>query len=844
MLEEENPHVNTLRFLAVDAVQRADSGHPGLPLGSAATMYTLWTRFLHFNPRDPHWLNRDRFVLSAGHGSALLYAILYLTGFDLSLEELKRFRQWNSRTPGHPELGKTPGVEATTGPLGQGFANAVGMAIAEAALAARFNRPGYTIVDHHTYVLVSDGDLMEGISSEAASLAGHLKLGKLIVLYADNHVTIEGGTGLAFTENRRARFQAFGWHVQHVEDGNDIPALTEAIAAARDEKERPSFIDIHTHLGYGSPHKQDTAAAHGEPLGEEEVRLTKENLGWPPEPPFYIPSEIIADFHKAIDRGIKWQSEWEARLDTYVGTYPDLAAEFHRVTQRQLATGWDRDLPLFPPGAKQTATRVASGQVLNTLAARLPELMGGSADLAPSTHTLLEGKGNFEAANRDGRNLHFGVREHAMGGILNGMVLHGGIIPYGATFLTFSDYMRPSIRLAAMSGLPVIYVFTHDSIGLGEDGPTHQPVEHLLALRAIPNLTVIRPADANETVAAWRTAIEHQGGPVALVLTRQKVPVLNPQLHGNIALGVRRGGYILTHELEDASLDVVLVATGSEVHLALVARAHLASEKIYARVVSMPSWNIFRKQPAAYRNRVLPPGIPTLAIEAGRSLGWQPYIGPAIPVVGVDRFGASAPGEEVMRQYGLTIANVEQRAKALVKAPANLGNNLLVAMDDSPGSMTMIRELASLLPDPTHTEVTLMHYLAPVYWEYGGGNQETATLLEKQVWEWERNEEQLTEQYFEKAQDVLQHSGVAATQIHAKENWDARDVANAILCELEQRAYTAVVIGQHHRSILDRLLSLDLATTLRNHTNEDTVVWVLEEHAPDKNQNPFAESNF
>ncbi len=827
MANSENLYVNTLRFLAVDAVQKAESGHPGLPLGSASMMYTLWKFFLRFNPRDPHWPDRDRFILSAGHGSALLYAMLHLTGYNLPLDELKQFRQWGSRTPGHPEFGLTPGVEATTGPLGQGFTNAVGMAIAEAALAARFNRTGYDIVDHYTYALASDGDLMEGVSSEAASLAGHLQLGKLIVLYANNHISIEGSTDLAFSEDSVARFASYGWHVQQVEDGNDIPALDTAIGKARDERERPSFISIRTHIGYGSPHKQDTAAAHGEPLGEEELRLTKEALGWPTEPAFLIPEEALAHYREAVDRGAKWQAEWEAHFAEYSAEFPELAAEFHRVTQGELPANWAHELPQFLPDGKPIATRSASGKVLNVLAARLPELLGGAADLAPSTHTLIENGGDFEAKNRNGRNLHFGIREHAMGGILNGMVLHGGLLPFGATFLIFSDYMRPPMRLAAMNGLPVIYVFTHDSIALGEDGPTHQPVEQLLGLRSIPGMTVIRPADANETAAAWQAAIEHQDGPVALILTRQKVPVLDPHIHGDIHLGVRRGGYILAREPEDTTPDLILIATGSEVHLTLPVQAHLATQGIYARVVSMPSWELFQKQPIVYRNQVLPPHVPMLGIEAGRSLGWQTYNGGGIPTIGVDRFGASAPGLDVTRHYGLTIAHVQARAEALFNTPADLGNSLLVAMDDTPMSLTTIKEMAASLPDPAHTDITLMHYLAPFYWEYGGDNLAAARILAEAGQARARLEEQQTREYFAQAQAILAEVGVAATHTHIKEEWEAADVTDAILQELQGGVYTAVVIGQHHHSLLAELLGRDLASILRKHT-EHTAVWVIE----------------
>jgi transketolase len=658
--------INTLRFLAVDAVEKANSGHPGLPLGSAAMAYVLWDRFLRFNPRDPLWPDRDRFVLSAGHGSMLLYALLHLTGFDLPLEELKQFRQWGSRTPGHPEYGKTPGVEATTGPLGQGFANAVGMAIAEKALAARFNCPDHTIVDHHTYVLASDGDLMEGISSEAASLAGHLGLGKLIVLYADNQITIEGGTQLAFTEDRAARFAAFNWHIQAVNDGNDVPAIAAAIDAARQQEDRPSLIDVHTHIGYGSPNKQDTAQAHGSPLGPEEVRLTKENLGWPLEPAFHIPSEVLEHFRVAIERGARWQSQWESAFQSYMEAYPNLAAEFNRVHRRELPENWDQDLPRFTSKDGSMATRVASGKIINAIAPYLPELIGGAADLAPSTHTMIERGGDFEADDPAGRNLHFGIREHAMGAILNGIALHRGLIPYGATFLVFSDYMRPPMRLAAMNSIPVIYIFTHDSIGMGEDGPTHQPVEQLLGLRSIPGLTVIRPADANETVVAWKVAIENLDSPYAFILSRQKLPILDIERHPSLQAGLRFGGYILSDSPNGTRPDIILVASGSEVHLALSAQECLAEEEIQARVVSFPSWELFLQQPESYQEEVLPKDIPMVAVEAGVSLGWRPYIGPKIPVIGIDRFGASAPGEIVMREYGLTVENICQHALSLL----------------------------------------------------------------------------------------------------------------------------------------------------------------------------------
>jgi transketolase len=674
--------VNTIRFLSVDAVQKANSGHPGLPLDAAPMAYVLWTRFLKHNPTNPNWFDRDRFILSAGHGSMLLYSLLYLTGYDLPLEQIKQFRQWGSITPGHPERGLTPGVEVTTGPLGQGFGNGVGMAIAEAYLAAHYNRPDFEIVNHFTYGLVSDGDLMEGVASEAASLAGHLKLGKLIYLYDNNHVSLAAGTNITFTEDRAKRFEAYGWHTQSIEDGNDLDALDQALRAARNESERPSLILVHTHLGYGSPNKQDTYEAHGSPLGEEEVKLTKENLGWPVEPPFYVPDEALEHFRQAVDQGKRAEAEWHARFSAYAQEFPELAQELQQVMRGELPEGWDADIPEFSGDDKPVATRVASGKVMNAIAPRLPALIGGSADLNPSTHTALQGMGDFEnpeAAAGDmqgstgggwsyaGRNLHFGVREHGMGAVLNGMAAHGGTIPFGATFLIFSDYMRPPIRLAALMDLQVIYVFTHDSIGLGEDGPTHQPVEQLLGLRSIPGLTLIRPADANETAVAWRIAIEHKKHPVVLVLTRQKLPVLGLDRYPNIPLGVRAGGYVLADAPEDAGPDIILIATGSEVHLALAAREQLAQEGVKARVVSLPSWHLFQAQPAEYREAVLPPEVPMLAIEAGVSLGWRPYVGPHIEVIGVDRFGASAPGDVVMQEFGLNVENVCQRAIALLK---------------------------------------------------------------------------------------------------------------------------------------------------------------------------------
>ena len=657
--------VNALRFLSVDAVQKAESGHPGLPLGSASMAFALWDRFLKFNPKDPDWIDRDRFILSAGHGCALLYSLLHLTGFDLSLDELKQFRQLNSRTPGHPEYKKTPGVEATTGPLGQGFSNAVGMAIAEEALAAKFNRRGHNVVNHFTYVIASDGDMMEGVSSEAASLAGHLRLGKLIVLYADNHISIEGNTQIAFTEDVLGRFAAYNWHTQAIHDSNDLGQITRAIELAREVKDKPSVIAVRTHIGFGSPHKQDTAAAHGEALGKEEVILTKQHLGWPTSPLFYVPPEVTAHFDLALQKGEKSQREWNESFKKYASVYPELAEEFMRASNGELPPLWSAGTPYENPG--KMATRDASETAINRLASDIPELIGGSADLAPSTKTHIKDGGDFDSVHRTGRNLHFGVREHAMGSILNGLSLHKGFIPYGATFLIFSDYMRPPIRLAAMNGLPVIYVFTHDSIGLGEDGPTHQPVEQLLGLRSVPGLTVIRPADANETLQAWEYTIRNRDAPVALVLTRQKLPILTPGQFPNLVSGVSKGGYILSEVSEvGKKIDLILISTGSEVHLAIESQKQLKIKNIEARVVSLPSLNIFEKQTEAYRNECLPIETPWLVIEAGVSLGWNSYLSPKkIEVIAIDHYGASGPGEEVMKKFGFTVENICEKARQI-----------------------------------------------------------------------------------------------------------------------------------------------------------------------------------
>jgi transketolase len=657
--------INTLRMLSAECVEKANSGHPGMPMGAAPMAYVLWTRFLKHSPSNPAWPDRDRFVLSAGHGSMLLYSLLHLTGYDLPLHELKSFRQWESKTPGHPEHGRTPGVETTTGPLGQGFANGVGMAIAERFLAARFNRPGHEIVNHFTYAIVSDGDLMEGISHEAASLAGHLGLGRLVYLYDDNHISIEGSTDLAFTENRAARFAAYGWHVQQVADGNSIMAIESAILSAQREIRRPSLIAVRTHIGYGSPNKQDTAAAHGEPLGAQEVRLTKEKLGWPMEPEFFIPGEALTYFRQAIDKGREREEKWKILLRSYEKTYPDLARQWHSWMQGYLPEGWKRDLPVFEPDGKGLATRAASGAVLNAIAPHVKNLVGGSADLAPSNKTMIKGERDFQADNYDGRNLHFGVREHGMGGILNGMALHGGLIPYGGTFLIFSDYMRPAIRLASLMSLKVIYVFTHDSIGLGEDGPTHQPVEHLSALRAIPNLTVLRPCDAAETAEAWCFALEQEKGPFALALTRQTVPILERTQFAS-AGGLRQGAYILSEPAE-GNPDIVLIGSGSEVHLALEASRHLNEKGIRSRVVSMPSRELFDAQPEEYRSRVLPKYLDArLAVEAGVGHGWYRYVGEKGGVVSLDHFGASAPYKTLYEKFNLTVERVVEQALKLL----------------------------------------------------------------------------------------------------------------------------------------------------------------------------------
>lgn len=657
---DDELYVNTIRFLAVDAVEQAQSGHPGLPLGASPMAYVLWDKFLRHNPNNPNWLNRDRFILSAGHGSAMLYALLHLYGYDLPLEEVKRFRQWGSKTPGHPEYGLIPGIEVTTGPLGQGFAMGVGIAMAESFLANCFNRPDFPIIDHYTYAIVSDGDLMEGVASEAASLAGTLKLSKLIYLYDDNHISIEGETDIAFTENVKDRFEAYGWNVLRVPDGNNLVDIESAIRMAQAEKIKPTLIIVRTHIGYGSP-KQDSASVHGSPLGSEALLATKENLGWPTEPSFYIPDDALNHFRQAIPKGEKLESEWRKLWNDFRREYPSVAEQVDLVMKGQLPDNWKSKLPQFHPQDGSIATRSASGKVLNTLAIQLPHfILGGSADLAPSTKTLLMGYGDFGFGDYCGSNIHFGVREHAMGAIANGMSLHSGLVTYAATFLVFSDYMRPALRLAALMQSNVIFIFTHDSIAVGEDGPTHEPVEHVMSLRAIPSMTVIRPADANETVQAWRVAIERRG-PVSFILTRQKLPILDLERYP-IVEGVSKGAYILS-ETESSLPDIILIATGSEVSLALDSQEALKAKGVKARVVSMPSWEIFEEQSVDYKNRVLLPDIPKLAIEAGVTLGWQKY---AQDVIGLDRFGESAPGSVVYEKLGFNVNNVMERILKLL----------------------------------------------------------------------------------------------------------------------------------------------------------------------------------
>jgi transketolase len=655
--------INTIRTLSMDAVQKANSGHPGAPMGLAPAGYVLWTRVMKHNPKNPGWLDRDRFVLSAGHASMLLYSLLHITGYDITLEEIKNFRQWGSKTPGHPEFGHTPGVETTTGPLGQGFANAVGMAMAERHLAARFNRKAYEIVDHFTYMMCGDGDMMEGISSEAASLAGHLGLGRLICIYDDNKISIEGSTEITFTEDVALRFKAYNWHVLKVDDGNDIHAIYNALQKAKAETERPSLIILRTHIAFGSPNKQDTADAHGAPLGEEEVRLTKKALGVPEKPSFFIPDQALNRFRKCIQAGKEAEAGWQETYQAYSKKYPDLAKQWVDAMSGFLTLGWDEKIPEFSVADGPIATRAASGKVLNAIADKVPTLIGGSADLAPSNKTYMESSREFQNYAYEGRNIRFGVREHAMAGIMSGMFLHNGLRPYGGTFLVFADYMRPAIRAASLMKLPIIYVFTHDSIAVGEDGPTHQPVEQLASLRAIPGLTVIRPADACETAQAWRHAVKNTRGPVALILSRQKLPVLNRNTKED---RLTNGAYILADC--QGKPDIILIATGSEVHIALEAQQLLILENIAARVVSMPSWELFEKSPQEYKDRVILPDVTVrLAIEAGSPLGWEHYVGNRDAVIGMNEFGASAPGGTVLKQFGFTPENIVQKAMELLK---------------------------------------------------------------------------------------------------------------------------------------------------------------------------------
>ncbi len=677
-IDLDNLCINTIRILSADAVQAANSGHPGMPMGAAAMAYALWTRFLRYNPADPAWFNRDRFVLSAGHGSMLLYSLLHLTGYDLPLEELKRFRQWGSKTPGHPERGHTPGVEVATGPLGQGFGNGVGMAMAEAWLGARYNRPGHHIIDHFTYAICGDGDLMEGVTQEAASLAGHLRLGKLIYLYDQNHISLAGATDLTFTEDVAARFEAYGWHTRTVTEGNDIEEVSSAIREAQDEVERPSLILVHTHIGYGSPKKQDTFAAHGSPLGEEELQAAKKALAWPTMDKFYLPPAAVEHFRRALPRGAAEQKAWEAKFAAYRQEFPAEARELEQAISGKLPEDWAADLPKWKPEDKPIATRVAGGEVMNALAKRIPNLVGGSADLNPSTNTGLKGGGDFQPSewagpgtagavggpwDYAGRNMAFGVREHAMGAAVNGLAAHGGVLPFSATFLVFSDYMKPSIRLGALSQLKVFYVFTHDSIAVGEDGPTHEPVEQVAGLRAIPGLNVIRPADATETAQAWAVAMQHNG-PTLFVLSRQNLPHLDRSLAKQA--DVARGAYVLA-EADGGTAEVILIGTGSETALCVKARERLKVLGVRARVVSMPSWNLFEVQDAAYRESVLPSSIrKRVTVEAGCSLGWQRWATDEGTVIAIDRFGASAPGEEILKNLGFTAEHVTAAALRLL----------------------------------------------------------------------------------------------------------------------------------------------------------------------------------
>jgi len=657
--------INTIRTLSMDAIQKANSGHPGAPMGLAPTAYILWKYFLKHNPKNPEWIDRDRFVLSGGHASMLLYSLLYLSGYDLTLDDIKNFRQWGSKTPGHPEFGHTPGVETTTGPLGQGFSNAVGMAMAERHLATIFNRNGDDIIDHYTYMLCGDGDLMEGISAEAASLAGHLGLAKLICIYDDNKISIEGNTDIAFTEDVPLRFKAYNWHVIKVDDGNNLDDIHRAIKEAKSETTKPSIIVLRTHIAFGSPNKQDSADAHGAPLGEEEIRLTKKNLGWDENVSFYVPDQVHKIFMECIDKGKKAESTWKEKFEEYCGKYPDQAKKLNDSLNNLLNEGWDANLPDFSNNDGPIATRAASGKILNAIAENISYLIGGSADLAPSNKTIIESSHDFQKNMFDGRNIRFGVREHAMGGIMSGIALHKGLRPYGGTFLVFADYMRPSIRLAGLMKLPVIYIFTHDSISVGEDGPTHQPVEHLASLRTIPGLTVIRPSDATETAEAWRFAVQNSDSPVALILSRQKLPVIDRTIYSSADMLVN-GAYILSDSNEKP--DIILIATGSEVHITLEAGNLLKEKGISVRIVSMPSWELFEKTSQKYKDKVLLPDVNLrIVVEAGIPMGWERYAGSNGVIIGVNEFGASAPGNIVMEKFGFTSENIVQKATKLLK---------------------------------------------------------------------------------------------------------------------------------------------------------------------------------
>ncbi|ADI27190.1 transketolase [Geobacillus sp. C56-T3] len=657
--------ITTIRTLSIDAIEKAKSGHPGMPMGAAPMAYTLWTKFMNHNPANPNWFNRDRFVLSAGHGSMLLYSLLHLSGYDVTMDDLKQFRQWGSKTPGHPEYGHTPGVEATTGPLGQGIAMAVGMAMAERHLAATYNRDGFEIINHYTYAICGDGDLMEGVASEAASLAGHLKLGRLIVLYDSNDISLDGELNLSFSENVAQRFQAYGWQYLRVEDGNNIEEIAKALEEARADLSRPTLIEVKTTIGYGAPNKAGTSGVHGAPLGAQEAKLTKEAYRWTFAEDFYVPEEVYAHFRETVqEAGAKKEAEWNEQFASYERAHPELAAQLKRAIEGKLPDGWEASLPVYEAG-KSLATRSSSGEVINAIAKAVPQLFGGSADLASSNKTLIKGGGNFLPDSYEGRNVWFGVREFAMGAALNGMALHGGLKVFGGTFFVFSDYLRPAIRLAALMGLPVIYVLTHDSIAVGEDGPTHEPIEHLASLRAMPNLSVIRPADANETAAAWRLALESTDKPTALVLTRQDVPTLAAT--AELAYeGVKKGAYVVS-PAKNGAPEALLLATGSEVGLAVKAQEALAAEGIHVSVISMPSWDRFEAQPKSYRDEVLPSAVTKrLAIEMGASLGWERYVGAEGDILAIDRFGASAPGEKIMAEYGFTVDNVVRRTKALL----------------------------------------------------------------------------------------------------------------------------------------------------------------------------------